>query len=304
MSKNFLFAAIACAALLASGCDKTDNPTSDKVSTADFVGTWNAGESNIVFSENGNYTEKQWQETYSGKWSFNETDNTITFTPSSGDVRTVKVLLIGGKAWLVFIEEFNGMKSCESYRKAGAKVESAPLGDGRWDATHDGVKPVEYTADADYRLCFLISGKNIDLYVPMWGYHIQGTFTFNDGKLHIATDDNHIWAGKEINVVDSSNWHFGWQAWGDGPDDGPSMNPETFELNGYTWYTVNDLKKMGHKPESETDLSFEAAIWNAAQQLHDEAMDLCDIEICVTPDGKEAYGNAGGMGLPLCCYKR
>ena len=63
MSKNFLFAAIACAALLASGCDKTDNPTSDKVSTADFVGTWNAGESNIVFSENGNYTEKQWQET-------------------------------------------------------------------------------------------------------------------------------------------------------------------------------------------------------------------------------------------------
>ena len=303
MTKNYLFAFIACAALLAAGCDKAGDPTSNKDASADYVGTWNAGEDNIIFSEDGSYTEAKWGENYSGKWSFNEANSTITFTPSSGDARTVKVLLIGGKAWLVLVEESDEMKSYESFRKAGAKVDSGTLGDGRWDAPHSGVKPAQYTEDADYRLCLVVSGNKIDLYVPMWGYHIQGTFTLSDGKFRITTDDDHIWAGKEIKVWDSSNWSFGWNAWGDGPDDGPSMNRETFELrNGYTWYTVNDLKKMGHEPESETDFSFEAAIWNAAQQLHEEAMDLCDFELCVSPDGKEAFG--GAVGLTPWFYKR
>ena len=303
MTKNHLFAFIACAALLAAGCDKAGDPTSNKDASADYVGTWNAGEDNIIFSEDGSYTEAKWGENYSGKWSFNEANSTITFTPSSGDARTVKVLLIGGKAWLVLVEESDGMKSYESFRKAGAKVDSGILGDGRWDAPHSGVKPAQYTEDADYRLCLVVSGNKIDLYVPMWGYHIQGTFTLSDGKFRITTDDDHIWAGKEINIVDSYNWSFGWDAWGDGPDDGPSMNRETFELrNGYTWYTVNDLKKMGHEPGSETEISFEAAIWNAAQQLHEEAMDLCDFELCVSPDGKEAFGSA--VGLTPWFYKR
>jgi hypothetical protein len=149
----------------------------------------------------------------------------------------------------------------------------------------------------------VVSGKNIDLYVPMWGYHIQGTFTLNDGKMHIEADDNHIWAAKEISVGDSDNWSFGWNAWGDGPDAGPSMNRETFELNGrYTWYTVNELKKMGHEPHGDTDHSFEAAIWATGQQVHDEAMELCNFDLCVSPDGKEAFG--AGVGLTPWFYKR
>lgn len=302
-TKNHFFAVIACAALLAGGCDNEVDPTSDKVTSADFVGTWIAGESNIVFSGDGNYTEAKWGENFSGKWSFSEANTTLTFTPSSGDARTVKVLLIGGKAWLVLVEEFDGMRSYESFRKARSNVDSGTLGDGRWDAPHSGVKPAQYTEDADYRLCMIISGNKIDLYVPMWGYHIQGTFTLSDGKMHIETDDDHIRAGKEIDFVDTYNWSISWNAWGDKPEDGPSMNPETFELrNGYSWYTVNNLKKMGHKPESETDFSFEAAIWNAAQQLHEEAMELCDFELCVSSDGKEAFG--GAVGLSPWFYKR
>jgi len=314
MSKNHLFAAIACAALLFACCGKTNPSNTDqgtnpvveeKITSADFVGSWGQGEDTdmLVLKEDGSFAQKGWNETISGKWSFNEKDNTITFTPDGSEAWTKGVLLIGGKAWLVLVEESDGFRFVESYRKAGAKVDSGTLGDGRWDAPHTGVKPAQYTEDADYRLCLLVSGKNIDLYVPMWGYHIQGTFTLNDGKMHIEADDNHIWAAKEISVGDSDNWYFGWNAWGDGPDDGPSMNRETFELNGrYTWYTVNELKKMGHEPHGDTDHSFEAAIWGAGQQVHDEAMELCNFELCVSPDGKEAFGSA--IGLTPWFYKR
>ena len=315
MSKNHLFAAIAFAALLAAGCGKTNpsnpdpgtNPVvEEKITSADFAGSWGQGEDTdmLVLKEDGSFAQKGWDETISGKWSFNEKDNTITFTPDGSEAWTKGVLLIGGKAWLVLVEESDGFRSVESYRKAGAKVDSGTLTDGRWDAPHTGVKPAQYTEDADYRLCLLVSGNNIDLYVPMWGYHIQGTFTLSDGKLHIETDDDHIWAGKTISVQDSYNWSFGWNAWGEGPDDGPSMNRETFELlNGYTWYTVNELKKMGHAPDPDKpDHTFETAIWDAAQQLHDEAMDLCNFDLCVSPDGKEAFGAA--VGLTPWFYKR
>ena len=313
MSKNHLFAAIACAALLFAGCGKTNpsnpdqgtNPVvEEKITSADFVGTWIADEEyKTVFNADGTCTQERWGESASGTWSYNETEGTITITVS-GESATLKARLIGGKAWLVLITEMDGMRSYESFRKQGAKVDSGTLTDGRWDAPHSGVKPAEYTADADYRLCLVVSGNKIDLYIPMWGYHIQGTFTLSDGKLHIETDDDHIWAGKVINVVDSYNWSFGWNAWGEGPDDGPSMNRETFELlNGYTWYTVNELKKMGHAPDPDKpDHTFETAIWDAAQQLHDEAMEFCDMDFCVSPDGKEAFGAT--VGLTPWFYKR
>lgn len=313
--KNFLLALVAGFAVLVAGCTKPDaqKPDSgnepDKITSADFVGTWGQGEDTdmLVLKEDGTFSEKGLEETISGKWSYNENDSTITMTPDGGDARTMNVLLIGGKAWLVLIEE-NGegeykFRFANSYRKAGATVKSAPLGDGRWDAPHGGVKPAEYNEDADYSMCLVVAGNKIDLYVPMWGYHIQGTFTLEDGRIKISTDDDHIWAAKEINYVDSYNWHFGWNAWGDGPDAGPGMNRETFELNGYTWYTVNQLKAMGHAPDPDKpDHTFETAIWEAAQQLHDEAMDLCNFELCVTDDGKEAYG--GAVGLTPWFYKR
>ena len=346
MLKNYFLALVAVLALLVAGCSKPDTPKPDsnkdnptdtqpggndqpgndepgndepgndepgkdegKITAADFVGTWGQGEDTdmLVLKEDGTFSEKGWEETIAGKWAYNENDSTITMTPDGGDAVVRVVLLIGGKAWLVFIEE-NGegeykSRFTNSYRKAGATVKSAPLGDGRWDSPHSGFKPAEYNDEADYRICLVVAGNKIDLYVPMWGYHIQGTFTQEDGRIKISTDDDHIWAAKEINVVDSYDWYFGWNAWGDGPDAGPSMNPETFELNGYTWYTVNELKNMGHAPDPDKpDHTFETAIWEAAQQLHDEAMDLCDFELCVTDDGKEAFG--GAVGLTPWFYKR
>jgi hypothetical protein len=59
---------------------------------------------------------------------------------------------------------------------------------------------------------------------------------------------------------------------------------------------------MGHAPKDDYDHSFEAAIWNAGQQVHDEAMELCNFDLCVSPDGKEAFGAA--VGLTPWFYKR
>lgn len=324
MSKSFLLAFAAGVALLMAGCTKPGNDNGNgngngggngnnngneaaKITAADFVGSWGQGTETdiLVLKEGGTYTEKGWDETVSGKWSFNESAGTITMTPNGGEALTRKVLLIGGKAWLVFIEEMDneGFKSrvTDSYRKAGATVKSAPLGDGRWDAPHNGVKPAKYDEEADYRICLVVAGNKIDLYVPMWGYHIQGTFTLDNGRIKITTDDDHIWAGKTISKQDSYHYYFGWNVWNDDLNC-LSMNPETFELRGYTWYSVNDLKRMGHAPSDANDISFEAAIWGAAEQLHEEAMELCDFELCVTDDGKEAYG--GAIGLTPWFYKR
>lgn len=320
MSKNHLFAVFACIALLASGCDKTDKtddsvtPADAKVTSADFVGSWYADEAvSLIFNENGSYTEDRWGESSSGTWSFNESDNTISFTPSSGDPSTVKALLIGGKAWLVLVEEFEGTLSYESYRKEGATVVSAPLGDGRWDAPHSGVKPAEYTREVDYRICMVVSGNTIDLYVPMWGYHIQGTFTLNDGKLHIETDDDHIFSGLYIDADGS----FGWNGFGPPSADYDetwdysygSMDPETFTVRSpYKMYSISDMLKMGKKPV-ETDPEYQAEpfhfkfrMWTWAENTREMALDLCDFDLCVSPDGKEAFG--GAVGLTPWFYKR
>lgn len=312
--KNYLLALVAGFAVLVAGCTKPDaqKPDSgnepDKITSADFVGTWGQGEDTdmLVLKEDGTFSEKGWEETISGKWSYNENDSTITMTPDGGDARTMNVLLIGGKAWLVLIEE-NGegeykFRFANSYRKAGATVKSAPLGDGRWDAPHGGVKPAEYNEDADYSMCLVVAGNNIDMYVPMWGYHIQGTFTLENGHLQITTDDDHIWAGKQISFQDSDHWSFGWMAWSE-EGDCHSMNPETFELVGYTWYSVNQLKRMGHAPVDSSDYTFEARIWEAAVQIHDEAMELCSFDLCVTDDGKDAYAGPS-VGLIPWFYKR
>lgn len=328
MSKNYLFALAAGIAILAAGCNKTDAPTpengkedstdtdgkdkpgkEDKITSADFVGSWDQGELTGVFVLNadGGYTESRWGESTSGKWAYNEGNSTITFTPDGSEAWTTNVILIGGKAWMVFIDESDPseeyqFRSTESFRKAGATVQSGTLGDGRWDAPHGGIKPAEYNEDADYSLCLVVAGNKVDLYVPMWGYHIEGTFTLEDGHMKITTDDDHIWAGKSITVVSSTDWSFGWNAWSE-VDDCHSMNPETFELRGYTWYTVNQLKAMGHASQDDSDSwTFEVQIWEAAVQLHEQAMDLCNFDLCVAPDGKEAYGSS--VGLAHWFYKR
>ena len=281
-----------------------------KITSADFVGSWNQGNQTDVYilKEDGTYIENRWGDSFSGQWAFKEEDSTITLAREDSEPWTTKVLLIGGKAWMVFVEESDPSEeyqfhSTESFRKAGVTVQSGPLGDGRWDAPHGGIRPKEYNDDADYSMCFVVSGSNIDLYVPMWGWHIQGTFTLEDGYLKIATDDDHIWVGKQISVSDQYNWYFGWNAWNEEMDCN-SMNAETFELVGFNWYTVNELKAMGHAPEDpeNPDPSFQTQIWLNAVQIHEDAMELCNFELCVTDDGTEAYG--GSVGLNSWFYKR
>lgn len=351
MSKNYLLAIIAGAALLAAGCNPTVNPgpdpsrepgndpsenpsadpsgspsdpsdnpgttDDDKITSADLVGSWGSGEQTmLVFKEDGSYTDSRWGSTVSGTWSFNETDSILSYTPKDEETMTENVSMIGGKTWLIFSAEItegeSKSKSFESYRKIGAKVESGPLSDGRWDAPFKGVKPTEYAPDTDYRLCMIISGSTVDLYVPMWGKHVQGTFTFDNGRMHITTDDDHIWGGYLILATS-----YGWNAWGspgeewdDTWDDSyGAMNAETFELQSpYQWYSVNDILSRGKDPEkykaeyNNDPFNIKWMLWGEGQSMRKECLNLCDFDLCVTDDGKEALGDAVGLGLWL--YKR
>lgn len=238
-----------------------------------------------------------------GTWSYDGSNLTRTFEGST-DKDVAPVVLTGGKAWLVLVYddefEIDGTtirnRICEIYRKKDATVASGTLTDGRWDAPHDGVKPAEYTDQVDYNMCLLIEGNTVDLYVPVWGEHIQGTFTLSDGWMYISTDEDHIWKALEIDVTDQMNWSFGWNA--------GNMNPETFELLGeYKWYTINELKAMGQKPGVNDPLwEFRFAIYAAAENELDIARNLCGFGFCVAESGTEAYGFCAGMGK--CFYKR
>ena len=317
MSKRFFFAVLV-AAIIAAGCDKPENNTNDGPATAaDLVGSWEAnGEVAYVFNANGTYEETTWRDTVSGTWSLD--GSKLTFTPSVGEASEKDFVLIGGKAWLVFVyaEEGAQRRSFESYRKVGATVQSGTLTDGRWDATHSGVKPKEFTPATDYTFNMVVKGNNIDLYVPMWGYHIQGTFTLENGRMHIVTDDDHIWAGKYYEITGDHSWWIGWSAWGSPLEDDPNwdesygaMNAETFELQSpYRYYSVTNLLELGTDPKSEpTEYSndpyqFKYIVYDLGVQVRQEAQDLCDFDLCVAPNGTEAYG--GAVGLSPWIYKR
>lgn len=245
-----------------------------------------------------------------GTWSFK--DDKLYFKPAEGQGVPdwdAGVILTGGKAWLVLVVddeyEIDGTtyrnRVFNSYKKVDATVESEKLSDGRWDATHDGLRPEAYTDEVDYNMCLKVEGSKVDLYVPVWGLHIQGTFTLSNGLMNITTDEDHIWKALVINVTDQYNYDFGWNA--------GNMNPETFELlNGYSWYSITELKAMGKKPNPsdpeyiEYPYKFKFAIYERAENELDIAMELCRFGLCVAESGMEAYGGAAGMGR--CFYKR
>ena len=311
-----LFIATLAALVIVAGCDKPETETQDgPAAKSDLVGSWEShGETVFVFNADGTYTETQWGGNVSGKWDFN--DGKLTCTPTGGEAWEVGIKLIGGKAWLVFVYEGEGYRSIENYRKVGATVKSGKLTDGRWDSTHSGVKPKEFTPATDYVFNMIIKGDKVDLYVPMWGYHIQGTFTLENGRMKIETDDDHIWAGKYYEITDDLNWYIGWNAWGSPIDDDPNwdesygaMNAETFELQSpYSYYTVTQLLSMGENPkEHPTEYAadpsqFKFIVYELGEQLREEARDLCDFDLCVTADGKEAYG--GAVGRSAWMYRR
>lgn len=328
MSKKFIYAIMAAVALLAVSCDKDDKDNEneqeqqikdEKVTKADLIGSWGMDETpTFVFKEDGTYTESRWEENISGQWTMSE--NKLSFTPNGGEAWDAGFMLIGGKAWLVLVYEDDDpeykFRSFENFRKIGATVASGTLTDGRWDAPRDGFAPASYTKDASYTFCMLIKGTTIDLYVPMWGYHIQGSFTLSDGKMHIETDDDHIWFGAYMEQ-DGDYGSIGWNAW-DTPsedyratwdDSYGSMNAETFELQSpYRYYTVNEIKAMGKKPDPNDNeyktepWKFKFMIYEWGENVHENCMDLCDFNLCVAPSGKEAFG--GAIGLCPWIYKR
>ncbi|MBR4809879.1 MAG: BACON domain-containing protein [Bacteroidales bacterium] len=285
----------------------------------DLYGTWknpNGSFPVLNLKQDGTftYTAYEGDTEQKGTWSYDGSNLTRTFEGST-DKDVAPVVLTGGKAWLVLVYddefEIDGTtiknRICDIYRKDGATVASGTLTDGRWDAPHDGVKPAEYTDQVDYNMCLLVEGNTVDLYVPIWGEHIQGTFTLSDGKMSITTDDDHIWKALEIEVTDQDHWSFGWNA---SNEDGEyNMNPETFELRGeYKWYTINQMKEMGEEPSEgnpeyrDHPWRFKFQIYLNAENEHEIAMDLCNFGFCVADSGTEAYGFCAGMGK--CFYKR
>lgn len=318
-----MIALMAAFALVAVSCNKPDGPENstddEKISQSDLVGSWGYDETAVfVFKADGTYTETEWETTITGKWAMN--DNKLSFTPNGEEAWDTEFQLIGGKAWLVMISEDGEgetkFRLCKSYRKLGATVDSGTLTDGRWDATHSGIKPASYEKDTDYTFCMVVKGNNVDLYVPMWGMHIQGPFTLADGKMHIEADDDHIWQAA-YKTGDSVSGSIGWSAWGCPAEEFEStwddsyggMNAETFELQKpYTWYSVNEIKAMGEKPVpgdpkyENNKFMFKYMLYEYGENVGENARGLCDFDLCVAPNGQEAYG--GAVGLSPWIYKR
>ena len=311
MSKRLFIAMLAAAALMIAGCDGVDDPannTSDGPATnADLVGKWAWNEdTSIEFKANGTYSELMWGTSTSGSWSLDK--GVISFRQPDGGEWEATAVLTGGKAWLALIQEDEerGFRSINNYLKEGATVQSGKLSNGRWDAPFNGVKPAQYTADVDYGLILLIDGNKITMYIPAWGYRIEGTYTLKDGKLHIETDDDHISRGYYL-----SDNSLSWQASGridDETDTEMNFNPETFELRPpYEWYSVNDLLAMGKKP-SQTDPEYQAnpylfkfLVYEEGESVRKAGLDQCNMKFCVAANGREAYG---GMGVSGWLYKR
>ena len=317
MSKKLFLAMFAAVALIVSACEEKDGPFNgdEAVTNADLVATWEGQDNcSLVFKADGTFTQSRWGESIDGTWSLS--DGKLSFTTKGSEPWYAGAVLTGGKAWLALVYESEDpeypMRSFENYRKKGATVQSAALTDGRWDAPRDGIKPAKNDKNTSYTFCMIVKGKTVDLYVPAWGYHIQGTFTLEDGKMHIEADDDHIWSGNYI-FRDSDGGSIGWSAWGPPDDENKpetwddsygSMNAETFELQApYRYYTVNELKAMGRKPvKPEDDFDFDCRIYTWAEGIHDNCQDLMNFDLCVAGNGTEAYG--GAVGLSPWLYKR
>ena len=87
------------------------------------------------------------------------------------------------------------------------------------------------------------------------------------------------------------------------------MNAETFELQSpYTYYSVSSILAMGVNPKDhpqeykDDPLQFKFMIYEIGENLRDNARGLCDFDLCVAANGKEAYG--GAVGLSPWLYKR
>ena len=317
MLKRLFLAALA-ALFVVVGCDKPENNTNDGTATAsDLLGTWEMeGVISYTFATDGKYTQVMGRDTVAGTWSLS--GSKLSVASERGEEWDADIQLVGGKAWLVVIMEGGEgerqYRNFEIFKKVGATVKSAPLGDGRWDSPRNGIKPQEFTDSTDYTTCMIIKGDAVDMYIPAWGLHFEGTYTLADGRMHIETDDDHIWQAWYYEKEDELNWYFGWTAW-----DSPLENDKDWDVTCsgifaerltpqkvYSWYSVTDILALGEDPANapaDADLSsFKYRVYEEGLGIREEALYLCDFELCVTDDGKEAYG--GPVPLSPWFYKR
>ncbi len=287
----------------------------------DLYGAWQMGATALTLNEGGTFSYIAYADAdeQKGTWTYDGENLTRTYEGST-DKEIAKVVLAGEKTWLSLVREDGEgeyrSRFYENYRKKGATVLSGTLGDGRWDAPRNGIRPAENTISTSYTFCMVVEGSTVDLYVPAWGYHIQGTFTLNDGKMHIETDDDHIWQGLYIDR-NGEYGSIGWSA-GNPPSDEfestwdysyDSMNAETFELQyPYKYMSVSEVLAQGKKPE-QYDPEYQVhpyylkfLIYEWGENMREIAYDLRDFDLCVTPDGTEAFG--GAIGLSPWLYKR
>lgn len=323
--------AIAAAVLFVAGCakDPDDGSTTSAGLEASLVGEWKKSlyEEEWIypiytFNEDGTYTVKdiEWDDSgqkeveTSGTWAVNEEAKTLTLKPQRGEAQTFEALVIGGGAWLVLggEESDEGWNShwVQNFHKVGKEPVSGPLSDGRWDAPFEGVVPEAYTRDVDYRMVLLVNGNTVDFYVPIWGRHIQGTFTLDKGFLSIETDAEHVWqACWGRSTTDGS--FIGWSASGAPSEEFEdtwdysynSIDAETFVPQWpYQWRSAAELLEFGTKPDTDPRYTYEELVWDFAMNFLSESIEMCNFEFCVNDEGTEAYCSMSGLDLWL--YKR
>ena len=281
--KKFFFAAFAVFALSFAACDKeggNDTPSGQESSQSDFVGKWvDNYDDEYEFKADGTVIWTSGENTENHKWSF--ADGVLKFDlEEEGKMEAVVFKFAAGKNVLGIgtEDDYNGLKSCfySVLRKKGVTVKTANPSDGRWDAPHSGIKPeVLNSEENDYTACIIVKGNTWDLYLPMWGFHVNANYAINDGIVTFSNTKS--WQG-----IYRHEGSYGWQASGPPYDiedwdyTKPNMNPETFAIRS-PWVTEegDPMKNM-------------RAVENMA--------------FYVTDDGKEAFGVFAGLAAWF--YKR
>ena len=282
--KKIIIVLSAVFALGVTACEKQGGGNgggNNSASEKDFIASWvDADGTEITFSDNGKVTVVSEGETDVYQWSYKDGKLTAVF---NDDSEIYDVVFAAKKNALVLISEM-GVKSYAGrsfmiYYKKGAKIPAFTLSDGRWDCPHSGVKPSDVTArDNDYRFTLMVKGNTMDMYVHAWGFHINGTYTINNGEVNY--DFTNTWQGI---YREGESW--GWSAsgppyeadkWANWDYSYPNMNPETFELRAPYSYEEGDPLDNG-------------------APFH-------NFKFVVTDDGKEAYGTI--VNLECWFFKR
>lgn len=117
--------------------------------------------------------------------------------------------------------------------------------EGRWNVYR------EANDDSDYTYSLIFKGNKLDVYIIAWGEHVEGTYTYANGKITYNISKVHkAWAEvyetepNDKTLTISGSW-----------DAYQGMNKETFELASiYSWYLLS--KNSSHYPDMLQEIDF------------------------------------------------